>query len=890
MIDEQGPRKWFALDLWLALWGALALLLIGLMWAYALRIDSQDRQRIRKEVIASVAAAADAYEQYITRSTAQIDHISMQLSQSWEQAGGQLDLRRLARSGMFLDGAFSCVALVDAHGAITSAVRADACPATLAQSALLQHHRNNNTSALAIGPAPDARGSAHAVVLFSRRLDAADGAFAGIILVSVRSEYFTQFYLPGDRQGSMVAMAGTESSLRAERGAGAAMASSFPANVSLWDSVAGATLVDGAVGFPDQAAWALGWRRSSGYPLVGLVAMARTPSLQMHSARWRQRQQACIGASAAVLVLAAVCLLYSRRAAQRHAAREHIRTAYRAATEGANDGFYMAAPVRDAHGDIIDFDIVDCNERGARFYGISRPAMIGKRLSSIDTRVFGDRLFDVYLKAMETGLVEDERQMPADNRLSIAWGRRRIVRVGDGLAITLQDVSERKAHVAELKRLSNEDLLTGLPNRQWLLAYLPTVLADARLDVALLFIDLDDFKQINETLGHPAGDELLKAATKRLRALLRPDDVLVRFGGDEFVALLIPAESDQHAGTVATRIVDAFTSPFVLDAGRTQVGASVGISVVRRDGIGADDLIKNGAVAMESAKVDGKGCYRHYCDSLSRSVHGRARMKQDLLEAIEDDQFVLYYQPRVDVHTGELCSMEALLRWVHPVQAMISPAEFIPLAESSGLILPIGAMVMDKACAQIAAWRRAGLPLVPVSINVSPKQFAHGQVHVQLAACLARHAIAPALLEMEITESAMMGNQDHIVAQLAAIRQLGVKLHVDDFGTGYSSLSQLQKLKMDVLKVDRAFTSELAISREGKVFFQAIVSMAHALGMTVVAEGVENAAQLAVLQQLGCNEVQGYFVARPMPARDMGAMMTRRFLFALRGALAEAVS
>jgi EAL domain-containing protein (putative c-di-GMP-specific phosphodiesterase class I) len=251
-----------------------------------------------------------------------------------------------------------------------------------------------------------------------------------------------------------------------------------------------------------------------------------------------------------------------------------------------------------------------------------------------------------------------------------------------------------------------------------------------------------------------------------------------------------------------------------------------------------------------------------------------------VLEAIEQAQFTLHYQPRVDTRSGELLSMEALLRWRHPTLGMVPPAEFIPLAEASGLILRIGEMVIDMACAQLAEWRLAGASAVPVSINVSPKQFKHGGVKQQLTAALSRHGVPAALLEVEITESAMKGEQDEIIAELAAIRSLGVKLHVDDFGTGYSSLSQLQRLRMDVLKVDRAFTAELGKSREGRVFFQAIVSMAHALEMSVVAEGVETAQQLAILLALGCNEVQGYFIARPMPADAVLALMERRFLFA----------
>jgi diguanylate cyclase (GGDEF)-like protein len=543
----------------------------------------------------------------------------------------------------------------------------------------------------------------------------------------------------------------------------------------------------------------------------------------------------------------------------------------------------MASAIRDRQGQIVDFRIVDCNERGAFFYGMQRQALLGRRLSLIDSGLFGPDLVSTYRKAMETGFHEDDRRMPTDNRLNISWGHRRLVRVGNGLAVTLQDISERKAYEVQMERLANEDSLTGLPNRHWFLHFMPDALVQARVDqtqLAVLFIDLDEFKHVNDSQGHAVGDQLLKAAAQRLSSLLRPSDHVVRFGGDEFIVLLRPSDGDLQVATVAERIVAAFAKPFSIGDDVQSVGASVGISVFPRDGADAETLIKHSDIAMYSGKTEGKGQFRFFDPSLSVMVKSRAQLKHQLIEAIEADQFLLYYQPRVDTRTGELLSMEALLRWRHPVLGMIPPGDFIPLAESSGLILPIGEMVIEKACAQLALWKQQHARLVPVSINVSPKQFMRGGVKQQLAAALERNGIAPSLLEVEITESAMMGDHDEVIAELAAMRTLGVKLHVDDFGTGYSSLSQLQRLKMDVLKVDRAFTAELGTSKEGKVFFQAIVSMAHALGMSVVAEGVETAQQLSILRALECNEVQGYFISRPVAAHQMLVLMGQRFLFA----------
>jgi diguanylate cyclase (GGDEF)-like protein len=394
--------------------------------------------------------------------------------------------------------------------------------------------------------------------------------------------------------------------------------------------------------------------------------------------------------------------------------------------------------------------------------------------------------------------------------------------------------------------------------------------------LALLFLDLDEFKQVNDSHGHAVGDRLLMAAAQRLASLLRPTDRVARFGGDEFVVLLEPVADECQIAAVAERIVTAFRAPFSIGDGiQGAVGATVGISRFPHDGGDAGTLIGNADIAMYAAKSEGKGQYRFFDHSLSGRIRKRAQLKQRLLEAIEHDQFQLHYQPRVDAVSGELLSMEALLRWRHPEGGLISPGDFIPVAESSGLIVDIGALVIDKACAQLADWRKQGARLVPVSINVSPRQFARGGIVRQLETALREHGVPAALLEVEITESAMMGEQEAILVELAEIRALGIKLHVDDFGTGYSSLSQLQRLRMDVLKVDRAFTAELDSSREGRVFFQAIVSMAHALGMTVVAEGVETAGQLEILRELHCDEVQGYFISKPMSAQDMARLLSQ---------------
>lgn len=876
------------------LWPLLAIAVSIAIWAATLLRVEAEQEQVEGQARKDVAAYAEAYEQYITRSVAQMDQITMQLKFSWENSRQAGLLDEMRRDGMFTDSAFHVVAVLDRGGVVRSSTRAGLVGADLASGAYFNHHRDNNSTALRVGTAPTQFGSADDVVLFTRRLETREEEFDGVVLMAIDARYFTSFVSPATiGAGGIVALAGSEGRLRVEQrsnGASFVDAVALPRRGAIWSGEQGVRLVEGVDGFADGQARVLGWRQSPAYPLVALVGLPQHDALAASNGYWIESRDRAIMATLCLLLLGAAGAVLARRAVARDKEQDEVRRAYRTATESGNDGFYMAAAVRARDGQVLDFRIVDCNERGAFFYGMTRDELVGSSLTEIDSGLFGEELLSTYRRAMDSGFHEDDRKMPSDNRLNISWGRRRLVRVGNGLAVTLQDISERKAHEAQLERLANEDSLTGLATRHAFLERMPAMLAQAQgagTGAALLFIDLDEFKHVNDTHGHATGDQLLKAAAGRLLSLLRPSDGVARFGGDEFVVLLSPCDGERMAASVASRIVEAFGVPFLIGDELHAVGSSIGISMYPRDGLDAETLVRHSDIAMYVGKNEGKGQYRFFDPSLSSTLNSRARLKQNMLEALEADQFVLYYQPRVDARSGELLSMEALVRWRHPTLGMVAPGEFIPLAEATGLIVRIGETVIDKACAQLAAWREAGVALVPVSINVSPKQFLRGGVQRQLSAALVKHRVPASLIEVEITESAMMGDQDDILAELAALRALGVKLHVDDFGTGYSSLSQLQRLKMDVLKVDRAFTTELANSKEGKVFFQAIVSMAHALGMSVVAEGVETEEQLAILRNLDCNEVQGFYIARPVPAEEMALMMARRYL--LEGTTAVAV-
>lgn len=429
-----------------------------------------------------------------------------------------------------------------------------------------------------------------------------------------------------------------------------------------------------------------------------------------------------------------------------------------------------------------------------------------------------------------------------------------------------------------------DEPLIALPNRFWLMNYLLTAIEHATRSAtmfALLYIDLDDFKNIRYTMDEVSGDELLQSVASRLKLVLRPRDHLVRLGYSEFVLILDRIDQSDDATCVAERIGSALLEPFVLPGDQRQVvPASIGISLFPQDGGDGETLLKHADIAMFAAKARGRGHCRTYQPYLSEHLVAKLTTERELRDGIERDQFLLCYQPYVDAGTGEMRGLEALVRWRHPSRGLVSPLEFIPIAEETGLIVQLGELVLKMVCRQLASWAAEGLPPAQVSINVSPRQLSHGDLSRQVEFHTRHHGIDPARLDIEITESCMIEQDPVVKHQLASLTALGLKLFVDDFGTGYSSLSQLQQFDMDVLKIDRAFTAQLTEGAEGEALVVAIVSMAHIFGMRVIAEGVETAEQLAMLQKLACDEVQGYLISRPVHACDVPALLLRRFLFA----------
>ena len=446
------------------------------------------------------------------------------------------------------------------------------------------------------------------------------------------------------------------------------------------------------------------------------------------------------------------------------------------------------------------------------------------------------------------------------------------------------DISLIKESQHKLEHTAHHDALTGLPNRLLFRDRLEQGLAAAHRNgkgVAVLFLDLDRFKVINDTLGHETGDLLLQEVAQRLLHCLREDDTVARMGGDEFVVIQKGVDSPDDAALLATRILRQISRPLSLVGHEMVVTLSIGISLYPQDGKNVSALLKNADAAMYRAKDMGRNCYQYYSNEMTASGLARLELESDLRQALERNEFVLHYQPQINLKNGEITGVEALIRWQHPHQGMISPVVFIPLAEDIGMIGAIGEWVLNTACIDAKAWQAAGLPPLRLAVNISGRQFSNDGVVDQVTAALQNSGLLPHYLEIEITESAIMKDAARGISTLNALKKLGVYLAIDDFGTGYSSLSYLKRFPIDKLKIDKSFIDGLPKEQDDAAISTAIIAMAHSLRLTVIAEGVETEAQLAFLRSNACDEIQGYLFSKALPADRLVELLSNTQPFVL---------
>lgn len=545
----------------------------------------------------------------------------------------------------------------------------------------------------------------------------------------------------------------------------------------------------------------------------------------------------------------------------------------------------------------IDANTLRCSEETYRIFGL-RPPEVGSSYTALFNSIHpADR--DAVEKALNRALFQ-QKPYNIDHRIVFPNGSERFVnqqaevtfnRNGEPVHMigTVQDVTDRKLAEDQIRTLAYYDTLTDLPNRRMFKEYLEKILSRARRQdelAAVFVLDLDRFKRINDTLGHSMGDLLLREVAQRLHASVRREDFIARhhgdtassnsvarLGGDEFALLLTDITSLQDAARIARRTLAVLSEPYLLDQQEIFITASVGITVYPHDGDNVETLLKNADTAMYHAKAEGRNNYQYYTKSMNATAFERLAMENSLRRALERNEFELFYQPQLNIETGNIVGMEALMRWNHPDMGMVSPIEFIPLAEESGMIVLMGEWGLRAACEQNKAWQEAGFPPLTMSVNISSLQFKQQNLTTVVAKILNDTRLDPRYLDLELTEGTVMQNAEDTIATLHSLKEMGIRLSIDDFGTGYSSLSYLKRFPLHTLKVDRSFVKDLTKDADDEAITHAIIAMASSLGLKVIAEGVETEDQLRFLASRGCDEMQGYLFSPPLSASKITELL-----------------
>lgn len=542
------------------------------------------------------------------------------------------------------------------------------------------------------------------------------------------------------------------------------------------------------------------------------------------------------------------------------------------------------------HESVITMDlagfILSWNLGAEKLFGYSASEAIGQNVLFLyESDAIEDELSrDVFLEQGGREMEVRRRKKTGD----IFWASLSLSTLFDehmqpiGMIGYLSDITERKLTEEKINHLAYYDPLTDLPNRTLFKKLVDNTLQQghrADISMSVMFIDLNRFKPINDTLGHRIGDLLLRQVAERFRSILRENDVIARLGSDEFAVALHDIKQHFHASLVAQKMLATLESIFHIEGHELRLGASIGISIYPQDGNDAEELLQKADIAMFKAKCHSEkasGSYAFYDVEMNQTIAGRLYLESGLRRALQRNEFFLLYQPKVDIYSGQVLGAEALIRWAHPLDGIISPGEFIAVAEETNLILHIDAWVLDAACAQAKIWQDAGITPFRIAVNVSAKEFT-ASLPARVAEALSRHQILSSWLELEITESMLMQNTDGVVKIMDEITVQGVTLALDDFGTGFSSLSYLKKFPIDTLKIDRSFIQGIPDDVDDCAIASAIISMAKQMKHRVIAEGVENREQFAFLQKMGCDEIQGYLFSRPLEVDKFSDLISKKF-------------
>jgi diguanylate cyclase (GGDEF)-like protein len=853
--------------------------IIAMIWVGIIVKYSEDVQGDQREAERTNYNFAIVFEENVLRSIGEIDKALLYLRRSIETRKGSADFNAIVSTTDVLSEIIVQVAIIDADGIMrASNVGPQPAPATdLSDREHFRVHLNSATDELFISKPVIGRISGKWSVQFSRRFSNADGTFAGVVVASLDPEHLTIFYNKIDFGSSAsISLIGIDGVVRSSGGSaiGFALGQNLTQTKLFAQMRARINSTFEDVDPSNGEVHLVTVRKVRDHPLWVSVSINEN---EIHRSSWATLQiNVAAGAVLTLIVLAAMEQLLRTEAGAKQKAEQLQRT-----LENISQGIMLVTK---------DLQIPIINGRCGELLDL--PAEFVKHPPSYDQLVEyqtqngnmgnaatsnGQRLLAHPVVPTAAGqLMVSECAMRNGTVLEVRSGH-----LSDGGFVqTFTDITKRWEAEAHVARLASEDPLTGLPNRRVFRSALDCMNREQNhrpgddrrsTQFAVLFLDLDRFKVVNDTLGHRVGDLLLRDVAKRLKASLRPTDELARLGGDEFSIMTRSVESRAELEVLASRLVEAVVQPYEIDGYQIRTSISIGIGIGPDDGQTADDLLIAADLALYAVKAGGRGTYKFYHSSMSKEVNDRRQTEMDLREAIERNELELHYQPIINLRRNVVTGFEALARWRHPVKGMVLPATFIPVAEDSGLILPLGEWVLTEACRRAAQWPNA----LRIAVNLSPVQFSDPNLLSTIERILAETGLAPNRLELEITERIFMDSGEITLTTLSRMKQLGVRISMDDFGTGYSSLSYLRSFPFDTIKVDRVFVSDLAGGTEHIVIVQAVVSIANALGMTVIAEGVETDDQRQILAGLGCDEAQGYFFSRPVPIEKVPGVLDK---------------
>ena len=861
-LTRLGMETHVSLPLFLAL-------LLTVIWAATFHFIETEGVIARQAAADSVRELSDTYEAQVVRNLGGIDQTLKVIKYAIELKGPADALPELERQGLLPSSLVFAVSFTDRSGHVIASTT-PANLASVAGKAYFTFHQSHDSDSDFVSPSVRDGAQGAWNMHFTRRLNDTDGRFAGIAIVEVDPQYFTSGY-ESSRLGErgMLGLFGADGAIRALRVGEKAtsgqhaqiptITASEEPIINAWDGVSRYTRVRPLHGFALSV-------------VVGLAEDEQMAAFEHHRRNifWE------VGIGSALLML-----VWSWQGSKNWRSVRRAQETYAAASEANMDAFFVLHSMRDKQGAITDFKIAATNTCAEQMTGLSKQDLQRRTLCELLPSSRENGLLDKLAHAAKIGGVHQEEWENRSLTGSSRWLHRQVVGVEGGIVAIVRDISERKRAEARILHMAQHDALTGLPNRSMLGERLQQAILNVSSStdsVLVAFIDIDSFKQVNDGLGHKMGDELLKVLAARMQQCLRKVDTVSRFGGDEFV-LVLPQQ--QHGGNIdATQIVERIretvSMPVMLNGHEVKVSCSIGVAIYPHNGNEPETLLANADAAMYRAKETGKNNFKFYTEEMNASVVENLALLEALRHALDEDQLRLLYQPKVDLNTGLIFGVEALLRWHHPVHGVISPLRFIPLAENSGLIIAIGQWVLQTACRQSRAWQKAGLAPITMSVNVSPRQFDDTRLVEGVAEALAESGLAPSCLELEVTESLIMRDLQQAIEKMRELQAMGLSLSIDDFGTGYSSLSALKSFPISRLKIDRSFVNDLATSADDQAIARAIIALSHQLHLRVIAEGVETQEQHRFLLDNGCDEMQGYLFSRPVPAPEIQAMLEQQ--------------